>query len=107
MPLTLANLAMRMTSKTSCLAVQHYLIRCFHRNRKMNLKNVHGRKINIAKNIYYMMEMVKEYLTGATPRYIFELDFETEILSKYRKMARENKEYAELFYDLISEGGVD
>jgi uroporphyrinogen-III decarboxylase len=73
----------------------------------MNQKNVHGRKIDIAKNIDYMMEMVKEYLTGATPRYIFELDFETEILSRYRKMARENKEYAELFYDLISEGGVD
>ena len=70
-------------------------------------KNVHGRKIDIAKNIDYMMEMVKEYLTGATPRYIFELDFETEILARYRKMARENKEYAELFYDLISEGGVD
>jgi hypothetical protein len=73
----------------------------------MNQKNVHGRKIDIAKNIDYMMEMVKEYLTGAAPRYIFELDFETEILSRYRKMARENKEYAELFYDLISEGGVD
>jgi hypothetical protein len=68
---------------------------------------VHGRKIDIAKNIDYMMNMVREYLDGATPRYIFELDFETEILSRYRKMARENKEYAELFYDLISEAGVD
>ena len=26
---------------------------------------------------------------------------------EYSKMARENKEYAELFYDLISEAGVD
>jgi hypothetical protein len=73
----------------------------------MKKKNAHGRKNDIAKNINYMMDMVKEYLTGATPRYIFELDFETEILSRYRKMARENKEYAELFYDLISEAGVD
>ncbi len=26
-------------------------------------------------NINYMMGLVKEYLSGKTPRYIFELDF--------------------------------
>jgi hypothetical protein len=35
------------------------------------------------------------------------LDFQNEILARYKKMARESREYAELFYDLISEGGVD
>ena len=61
----------------------------------------------MAKNIDYMMGMVKDYLSGKIPRYIFELDFQTEILTRYKKMARENREYAELFYDLLSEEGVD
>ena len=61
----------------------------------------------MAANIDFMMKMVKEYLSGKTPRYIFELDFQTEILARYKKMAREHREYAELFYDLLSEGGVD
>jgi hypothetical protein len=61
----------------------------------------------MAANIDFMMNMVKEYLSGKQPRYIFELDFQTEILERYKKMARENREYAELFYDLLSEGGVD
>jgi hypothetical protein len=61
----------------------------------------------MAANINFMMDMVNAYLSGKTPRYIFELDFETEILERYKKMARENREYAELFYDMLSEGGVD
>lgn len=61
----------------------------------------------MGKNIDYMMGMVLDYLAGKTPRYIFELDFQTEILDRYKKMTRENREYAELFYDLISEEGVD
>lgn len=61
----------------------------------------------MAVNIDFMMEKVKAYLSGETPRYIFELDFQTEILARYKKMVRENREYAELFYDLISEAGVD
>lgn len=58
-------------------------------------------------NIDFMMGMVKTYLSGKMPRYIFELDFQTQILERYKKMAREHREYAELFYDLLSEGGVD
>ena len=61
----------------------------------------------MAANIDFMMGMVKTYLAGKTPRYIYELDFQTEILARYKKMVREHREYAELFYDLLSEGGVD
>lgn len=61
----------------------------------------------MAMNIDFMMGMVKAYLSGEIPQYIFELDFQIEILARYKKMVRENREYAELFYDLISEAGVD
>lgn len=61
----------------------------------------------MAANIDFMMGMVKTYLSGKIPRYIFELDFQTEILSRYKKMVREHREYAKLFYDLLSESGVD
>ncbi|MDD4170202.1 MAG: hypothetical protein PHD36_08130 [Desulfotomaculaceae bacterium] len=61
----------------------------------------------MGKNIDYMMELVNEYLSGKTPRYIFELDFQTEILARYKKMVREDRNYAEYFYDLLSEDGVD
>jgi len=53
------------------------------------------------------MELVNEYLSGKTPRHIFELDFQTEILDRYEKMAREDRDYAEYFYDMLSEYGVD
>lgn len=53
------------------------------------------------------MNLVKDYLSGKTSRCTFELDFQTEILDRYKKMARENKDYAEYFYDLLSEDGVD
>jgi len=61
----------------------------------------------MGKNIDYMMELVNEYLSGKTPRYIFELDFQAEILDRYEKMAREDRDYAEYFYDMLSEYGVD
>lgn len=61
----------------------------------------------MAANIDFMMNMVKEFLSGKTPRYIFELDFQTEILERYKKMVREDRDYAEYFYDMLSEDGVD
>jgi hypothetical protein len=61
----------------------------------------------MGKNIDYMMELVNEYLSGKTPRYIFELDFQTEILARYMKMVREDRDYAKYFYDMLSEYGVD
>ncbi len=61
----------------------------------------------MATNIDYMMKMIEDYLSGKTPRYIFDLDFQTEIIARYKKMVREHREYAELFYDLLSEDAVD
>lgn len=61
----------------------------------------------MGKNIDYMMGIVKDYLSGKIPRYIFELVFQTEILARYKKMVREDRDYAEYFYDLLSEEGVD
>ncbi len=61
----------------------------------------------MAKNIDYMMELVKTYLSGKIPRYIFEFEFQAELLARYKKMIREDRDYAEYFYDLLSEEGVD
>lgn len=61
----------------------------------------------MGKNIDYMMKLVEDFLSDKTPRYIFELDFQTEILARYKKMTREDRDYAEYFYDLLSEEGVD
>lgn len=61
----------------------------------------------MGKNIDYMMEMVRDYLSGKIPRYIFELGFQTEILARYKRMVREDRDYAEYFYDMLSEDGVD
>ena len=61
----------------------------------------------MGKNIDYMMELVNEYLSGKTARHIFELDFETEILTRYKKMVKKDKDYAGYFYDMLSENGVD
>lgn len=58
-------------------------------------------------NIDFMMGMVKDCVSGKMPRYIFELVIQSQILARYNKMAREHREYAEVFYDLIIKNGVD
>jgi len=58
-------------------------------------------------NINFMMNLVDSYLSGEIPRHIFQLDFHGELLSRYKKMVREDQEYAELFYDWLCEDGVD
>ena len=68
---------------------------------------MHGRKNSLGKNIDYMMELVEEYLNDKIPRVTFELNFESEILVRYKKMVKENKDFAEWFYDMFSEEGVD
>jgi hypothetical protein len=68
---------------------------------------MHGRKNSLGKNIDYMMELVEEYLNDKIPRVTFELNFESEILDRYKKMVKENKDFAEWFYDMLSEEGVD
>ena len=61
----------------------------------------------MAKHITFMMELVENFLSGKIPRSIFELYFQTEILDRYKKMVREDRDYAEYFYDMLSEEGVD
>jgi len=58
-------------------------------------------------NINFMMNFVRSYLDGQMTRLDFELDFQTELLNRYKKMAREDKEYAEVFNEWIAEDGVD
>ena len=59
------------------------------------------------KNIDFMMNYVKEYLDGKKERWEFDLDFDHELTKRWGKMRREDSEYAEVFYDWISEDGVD
>jgi hypothetical protein len=59
------------------------------------------------KNINFMMNMVDEFLSGKISRLDFELDFNYELKARYGKMRREHQEYAEVFYDWLSEDGVD
>ena len=58
-------------------------------------------------NINFMMNLVDSYISGKITRTDFELDFQSELLSRYKKMAREDREYAEVFYEWLSENGVD
>jgi hypothetical protein len=58
-------------------------------------------------NINFMMNLVNSYISGEIPRHIFELDFQSELLSRYKKRVREDREYAEVFYEWLSEDGVD
>jgi hypothetical protein len=37
----------------------------------------------------------------------FKLSKNTEILARYKKMAQEDRDYAEYFYDMLVENGVD
>ena len=58
-------------------------------------------------NINFMMNLVDSYISGRISRVGFELDFQTELLARYKKMVREDREYAEVFYDWLCEDGVD
>jgi len=58
-------------------------------------------------NINFMMNLVDLYISGKTTRTDFELDFQGELTARYKKMVREDREYAEVFYEWLSEDGVD
>ena len=58
-------------------------------------------------NINFMMNLVDSYISGKITRADFELDFQSELLSRYKRMAREDREYAEVFYEWLCEDGVD
>jgi len=59
------------------------------------------------KNIDFMMDYVKDFLDGKKERWEFDVDFDHELMSRWEKMKREDPEYADVFYDWISEKGVD
>lgn len=58
-------------------------------------------------NIDFVMEMTKSYLDNEIDCITYSLDFPYEIEQRYRKMVRENREYAELIYDCLVEEGTD
>ena len=61
----------------------------------------------VLTNINYMMNLVNEYVLGKGTRSNFELEFEIEFEARYKRMTREDREYAEVFYDWIYVGGID
>ena len=61
----------------------------------------------MAKQLDYMMNMVKEYLDDGLSRLSLELDINYEIIMRYEEMERENSELAEAFNYLIIDNGVD
>ena len=52
-------------------------------------------------NINFMMEMIMSYLDRKIDRTTFELDFVSNLNSRYKKMLREDRDIAEWFYDCI------
>jgi len=58
-------------------------------------------------NINFMMDMTKSFLEGEIDFIDFALDFPYEIEKRYRKMVREDKEYAELIFDYLVEEGTN
>jgi len=58
-------------------------------------------------NINYIMDMTKSFLDGEIDSISYWLDFPYEIEKRYRKMVREDRDYAELIYDYLVEEGTD
>ncbi len=58
-------------------------------------------------NINYMMDMTKSFLDGEIDCIDFSQDFPYEIEKRYRKMVREDREYAELIFDYLVEEGTN
>jgi len=58
-------------------------------------------------NINYVMGMTKSFLDGETNSMSYFLDFPYEVETRYRKMGRENREYADLILECLVEEGTD
>lgn len=58
-------------------------------------------------NINYVMDMTKSFLDGEIDSINYWLDFPREIARRYRKMVKEDRDYAELIYDCLVEEGTD
>ena len=58
-------------------------------------------------NINYVMEMTKSFLDGEIDCMSYFLDFPYEVEKRYKKMVREDRDYAELIYECLLEEGTD
>ena len=58
-------------------------------------------------NINAVLKMVREYLNGEMDTLSFQLDFPYEIEQRYRKMVREDPDYADMIYVYLVEQGTD
>ncbi len=58
-------------------------------------------------NINAVLKMVREYLDGEMDTLSFQLDFPYEIEQRYRKMVREDPDYADMIYVYLVEQGTD
>lgn len=57
-------------------------------------------------NISYMMGMAKDYLDGKMDIITLTLDFPYELEKRYKKMLREDEDYAGLIYEDLYEEGI-
>lgn len=58
-------------------------------------------------NINYVMTMTKSFLDGEIDDITYWLDFPYEIEKRYRKMVKEDRDYAELIFDCLVEEGTN
>ena len=58
-------------------------------------------------NIDFVMSMTKSFLDGETDCMSYFLDFPYEVETRFRKMVREDRDYAELILDCLVEEGTD
>ncbi len=58
-------------------------------------------------NINAVLNMVREFLDGEMDSISFQLDFPCEIEQRYRKMVREDSDFADMIYFYLVEQGVD
>lgn len=59
------------------------------------------------KNIECLMNMTKLYLDGEMDIITYTLDFPYEIEKRYKKIIKEDRNYAEMIYDYLIEDGVN
>ncbi|QAA31027.1 hypothetical protein [Clostridium manihotivorum] len=57
-------------------------------------------------NIDFMMTMTKNFLGGKIDEIAYTLDFPYELEKRYKKMHKEDDDYAELIYECLYEEGI-
>jgi hypothetical protein len=58
-------------------------------------------------NTDFMVNYVKDFISGKTERFAFDLDFNHHFTERYAKMEHEYPEFADAFYCCIVESGVE